>query len=219
VLNRAGDGALSSLNGFVHGSSKPELRQPLRIEAHLQQGARLVMHLNSVSSDPILVVRQNGRELLRRALPNKDGGWERNNEYNEDIAVPLQSGRSVIEVENAGADWAFFDWARLEGVLPAQVATGAVPLEARALTNGRTTLLWALDPSAVWPRGTQAPPSVVSGARASLPNSRPVSTISSGGTWRRASPPAHRGCVSPLLQEKPSRCRSRLSPARSPLAS
>ena len=129
TINAAGDGGNSSLNGFVHGKDKPDLQRPFRVLAQVGEGAKLVLHLNSVANDPILRVRQNGRELLQRELPNKDGGWERNKEYDEDIVIPLQAGRADIEVDNVGADWLFLDWARLEGALPTQLATDQIKLE------------------------------------------------------------------------------------------
>jgi hypothetical protein len=170
ILNRAGDGESSTLNGFLHGTSKPNERAPWKIQAHLKEGARLILHLNSVSNDAILVVRQNGREILRRELPNKDGGWERNNEYNEDIVVPLAGGRSDIEVENPGGDWFYLDWARIDGVLPARSPTQAAPLEAFALGDGTRTLLWAVDAAYAWPRGRNIPAQQVVGAHVFLPD-------------------------------------------------
>ncbi len=169
IINRAGDGQNSTLNGFVHGTGKPEQRAPWRIQANLKTGARLVLHLNSVSNGAVLVVRENGRELLRRALPNKDGGYERNNEYNEDIAVALDAGRADIEVENPGGDWLFLDWARLEGALPSSVPQQATPLEAFALGDGTGTLLWAVDANFAWPRGRAAQASRAHGGQATLP--------------------------------------------------
>ena len=170
VINAAGDGGNSSLNGFVHGTEKPDLQRPFRILAQLGEGAKLVLHLNSVSNGPILRVRQNGRELLRRELPNKDGGYERNKEYDEDIAIPLQAGRAEIEVDNVGADWLFLDWARLDGALPTQLTNDQIGLETHLMSDNRKYLLWLIDNRFVWPRGAVSDDQMVKGATANVPN-------------------------------------------------
>ena len=169
IINRAGDGAGSSLNGYIHGSSKSQERAPWLIQANLGDNARLILHLNSVSNEAILVVKQDGRELLRRELPNKDGGFERNHEYDEDIAIPLRAGRSEIAVENPGGDWIYLDSARLEGVLPAATSAGPLPLEAFALGDGSSTLLWAVDANYSWPRGRAEVAKTARGGTATLP--------------------------------------------------
>lgn len=171
ALRRPGDADLVPLNGFVHGSQKPDLRTPFVIDAWLGENARLVLHLNSVANDAALAVRVNGREVFRQAYPNKDGGYDRNNEYNEDIAVPLPAGRATIEVLNPGGDWAFLDWARVENALPAHVGgTDGPPLSAWAVGDapGRTTLVWVLDPNFSWPRGAKAPAEEVTGGFVTL---------------------------------------------------
>ena len=169
TINASGDGGNSSLNGFVHGTDKPDLQRPFRILAQLSAGAKLVLHLNSVANGPILRVRQNGRELLKRELLNKDGGYERNKEYDEDIVIPLQAGRADIEVDNVGADWLFLDWARLEGALPTQLATDQIQLETHLMGDGRKYLLWLLDNRFVWPRGALSGDQLVRGATVELP--------------------------------------------------
>ncbi|MCB1127024.1 MAG: DUF5060 domain-containing protein, partial [Verrucomicrobiae bacterium] len=117
----------AQLNAFVHGTSHAELRMPFQISAWLGGNARLVLHLNSVSSGAILSVLVDGEESLRRSLPNKDGSYAVNNEYDEDIAVALPAGKHLIEVRNAGADWFYLDWVRLEQVRPATHADGWTP--------------------------------------------------------------------------------------------
>ena len=170
VLNRAGDGDQTQ-SGFVHGKSKPELREPFLIEANVGEGAQLVMHLNSVANDSVMVVRQNGAEIFRRALPNKDGGWERNNEYNEDIAVPLRAGRARIEISNAGEDWFFLDWVRVDGALTSEpTTTGEVPLEHTILSDGTTRLLWIVDSRYSWPRARTQEATPLENARLTLRN-------------------------------------------------
>ena len=68
---------------------------PFRLSAWLTNNARLVMHLNSVSAGSILVVRVDGAELFRTNLPNLDGAYNVNNEYNLDIPVNLPAGKRL----------------------------------------------------------------------------------------------------------------------------
>lgn len=117
---RSADYAPQRLNAFVHGTSHADLRRPFRLDAWFGAGARLVVHLNSVSDGAILAVRVDGAETFRRSLPNTDGKWEVNNEYNEDIAVTLPAGHHLVEIRNAGGDWFYLDWVRLEAVRPAR---------------------------------------------------------------------------------------------------
>lgn len=152
VLNRVGDGDDGKASGFIHGRSKPDLITPFVIQANVGEGAQLVMHLNSVANDPVLLVRQNGKEIFRRDLPNKDGQWVRNDEYNEDIAVPLQAGRASIEISNGGEDWFLLDWVRVDGVLQSQGGEPPLALEQYLLSDGKTRLLWLVDNRYSWPR-------------------------------------------------------------------
>lgn len=169
VLRRAGDGKVSGLNGYQHGSSKADIRQPWEIEAWLGQNAKLILHLNSASNEAKLRVLHNGREVLLRDYPNKDGLFERNNEYNEDIEIALPPGRAKIEVSNPGGDWLFFDWAKLINAVPTQPKTSdGVPLDVWALSGKQSTLVWALDPNFNYPQGNAAPAETIRGASLTL---------------------------------------------------
>lgn len=144
--------AAQRLNSFVHGSAHNDLRVPFRIDAWLADEARLVLHLNSVSDGGVLTVRVDGSEIFRRALANKDGKWEVNQEYNEDISVPLPAGRHTVEIRNAGADWFFLDWVRFERVLPSQYADDWQPSPvAVGLRKERELLLYLVAPGLEYP--------------------------------------------------------------------
>ncbi|MEW6156549.1 MAG: DUF5060 domain-containing protein [Verrucomicrobiota bacterium] len=150
----AADLAPTTLNGFVHGTAHSDLRTSFRLSAWLTNDARIVMHLNSVSDGAILTVRVDGVETFRRSLPNRDGGYEVNNEYNEDIPVSLAAGKHLIEIRNAGADWFFLDWVRLEQVLPASYPGGWEPSPvAIGLQGQHMSLLYVVAPGAAFPAG------------------------------------------------------------------
>jgi hypothetical protein len=144
--------SLAALNNFVHGVWHPDLKVPFQLSAWLTNSARLVIHLNSVSEGAILVVRADGVELFRTNLPNLDGTYAVNNEYNLDIPVNLPAGKRLIEITNAGNDWFYLDWVRLERVLPATYAGNWLPSpEAIGQRGLFESLLYVVAPGAAYP--------------------------------------------------------------------
>ena len=109
-------------------------------------------------------VRANGVEKFRRALPNKDRGFLVNNEYNEDLVVDLPPGRQRVEIRNAGGDWFYLDWVRLEGVLPARYENDWRPSPAATgIRSGGEMLVHVVAPGFEYPAGatvTNPPPSM-----------------------------------------------------------
>lgn len=142
----------STLNSFVHGTSHADLKIPFRLHAWFTNNARLVMHLNSVSWNSSLTVRVDGSQLYRTNLPNLDGGYSVNNEYNLDLAVNLPAGRRLVEIVNLGADWFYLDWVRLEQVLPAAYTNDwQPPCEAIGIRGPREALLYVVAPGTAFP--------------------------------------------------------------------
>jgi hypothetical protein len=110
------------------------------------------MHLNSVSDGSVMVVLADGTELFRTNLPNLDGTYSVNNEYNLDIPVNVPAGKHLITVTNAGTDWFYLDWAQLERVLPSTYASNWVPSpEAIGLRGPRESLLYVVAPFVSFP--------------------------------------------------------------------
>lgn len=139
-------------NSFVHGTAHPQLRIPFLVDAWWGTNARAVLHLNSVSSGAILSVRVSGAEIYRQVLTNLDGTWQVNNEYNIDIPVAVPAGRHQLEIRNAGSDWFYLDWVRLENVLPAEYAGNWQPQPLAVGVRGPTeTLLYAINPRLKYP--------------------------------------------------------------------
>lgn len=73
----------------------------------LARPGALVIRVNSVArSGAVLVMSVDGREAVRRDLPDKD---EENNplahEYDEDLALELPAGEHEVGISNPGADW------------------------------------------------------------------------------------------------------------------
>lgn len=150
----AADYSASTLNSFIHGVWHSDLKSPFILNAWLTNNARLVMHLNSVSDGSVMVVRVDGSELLRTNLPNLDGGYAVNNEYNLDIPVNLPAGKRLIEITNAGADWFYLDSVRLEQVLPASYSNNWQPsCETIGLRGPHESLLYVVAPQFSFPAG------------------------------------------------------------------
>jgi len=173
VPNPAAAGnAATTLNSFVQGTAHSDLRVPFRLNAWLTNSARLVMHVNSVSDGAILSVRVDGTETYRTNLPNIDGGFQVNNEYNVDIPVNLPAGKHLVEIRNASNDWFYLDWVRLEQVLPATYTGDWEPSPAAiGLQSNRESLLFVVAPGASFPAGaTNATLPLQQGKRVELTN-------------------------------------------------
>ncbi len=148
----AGGQSARVLNAFVHGTAHPDLRTPFRLDAWFTNAARLVMRLNSVSDGAVLGVWVDRQPFFQRSLPNQDGQWLVNGEYNEDIVVELPTGRHLVEIRNTGGDWFYLDWIRLEAVWPARYADDWRPSPvAVGLRGGRESLLYVVNPRASYP--------------------------------------------------------------------
>ena len=140
------------LNAFAHGTAHPDLRNPFRLDAWFTNDARLVMHVNSVSDGAVLAVYVDRNQIFQRSLPNKDGQWLVNNEYNEDIVVELPAGRRLVEIRNTGSDWFYLDWIRLKTVWPARYANDWRPSAvAVGLRGSRDSLIYVVNPRASFP--------------------------------------------------------------------
>jgi hypothetical protein len=122
------------------------------MNAWLTNNARLVMHLNSVSDGSIMVVKVDGNTLLSTNLPNLDGTYNVNEEYNLDIPVNLPAGLHWITITNTGNDWFNLDWVRLEQVLPATYAGNWAPSAAAiGLQSTHESLLYVVAPGVSFP--------------------------------------------------------------------
>jgi hypothetical protein len=140
------------LNSFVHGTAHPDLRTPFHLNAWLTNNARLVMHLNSASDGAIMAVLLDGHGIFSTNIPNLDHDFDVDEEYNLDIPVSLPGGNHVIDITNAGLDWYFLDWVRLEQVVPANYAGNWTPSpSAIGLRGTNESLLYVVAPGASFP--------------------------------------------------------------------
>jgi hypothetical protein len=118
------DGSLSPADAtipwLVHGQMhRSRFGRGPSFRLALSRPGSVVVHVNSVAGkDPALFVAYvDGREVLRRALPDRDGSQNPfANEYNEDIAVPVPAGGHVVRIDNEGADWFSVDRYEFRGL-------------------------------------------------------------------------------------------------------
>jgi len=160
-------GASTYLNSFVHGSAHPDLRLPLRVEAWLGVGARMTLHVNSVSDHARLAVFRSGAKIFERSLPNLDGSYQVNHEYNTNYTVDLPEGHQVIEVRNTGGDWFYLDWIEFDPVLPATYSGNWQPSPiAAGLRGDAESLVYVVSPQVSFP--AQATAAVIEPTRGAV---------------------------------------------------
>jgi len=162
----------SALNSYFQNMGHPDLRTPFQLSAWFTNNAQLVMHLNSVSDGSTLVVLADNAQLFRTNLPNLDGTYVVDGEYNANIYVSLPAGNHIITITNAGGDWFYLDWVELDQVLPAAYAGNWLPTpDAIGLSGSHESLLYVVSPGAAFPVGaTNATLSVQHGQTVILTN-------------------------------------------------
>lgn len=124
------------------------------MSAWFTNNAQLVMHLNSVSDASIMVVLADNTQLFSTNLPNLDGTYAVDEEYNTNITVNLPAGKHVITITNAGGDWFYLDWVQLNQVLPSTYTGNWQPSQqAIGLRGTHEALLYVVSPNAAFPAG------------------------------------------------------------------
>ena len=145
--------AASVFNSFVHGSAHADLRNPFKVNAWFDTGAKVTAHVNSVSQGAVLGVLIDGVQRLRLSLPDKDGKYDAlANEYNIDVSTNIPSGRHTVEIRNLGIDWFYLDWVRIDGALTSDYSGAWRPsAQAIGVAGASESLVYAISPSAVFP--------------------------------------------------------------------
>jgi hypothetical protein len=111
------------------------------------------MHLNSVSDGAIMQVLVDGISKFSRGVPNPvPGSYDVNNEYNTNYVVDLSAGKHLIEIRNAGADWFYLDWIRLENLQPASYLNNWTPSPVSiGVSNPAEALVYVVNPAVNFP--------------------------------------------------------------------
>ena len=155
VANRlAAERASEKLSGYLLGENHAALRRPMRITAFFGEKARATLHVSSVVSNAELVVRVDGREMLRKPFSGAGAAGARPRPLNEDVSVDIPAGKRTVEIANEGADWVLANSLKLEPVRPAEFAGGwkFIP-ESIGLRSGAKAVLYIHSPCVVFPAG------------------------------------------------------------------
>lgn len=85
----------------------------------MERPGSVSVHVNSVSVPVTLVMSLDGKEMLRKDLPNKDNSQDPfAGEYNEDITLDVPAGEHDVRIENLGEDWLSVDRYVFRGLGP-----------------------------------------------------------------------------------------------------
>jgi hypothetical protein len=110
------DGSLAPASArvlyLVHGElHRPKFGRGPTFRVTPAKPGEFVVRVNSVTTaGAILTIDLDGKEVLRRPLPDRDGqGAPNAGEYAEDIAIPLPPGEHTVRVDNLGGDWMSVD--------------------------------------------------------------------------------------------------------------
>lgn len=180
----------ANLNGYVHGTSKPELQRPFRLRGHWGDGARVGVFVNSVSDAADLRWLIDGVDVGGKRFPDRDGKTEVNGEYGEELWMNVPAGTRTVELKNVGPDWAALDWVEVQGALTAARASADAP-PVRGVASGTATeaVLWILDPTYSYPANAKEREArTLAGAWVELPGREPGAYIvtwwdTAAGRW------------------------------------
>jgi hypothetical protein len=75
----------------------------------LSKPGSVTVHVNSVPSKAVLIMRLDGKEMLRQELPDKDNSQTPfAGEYNQDFTIEVPPGDHNVQIDNLGDDWNIF---------------------------------------------------------------------------------------------------------------
>ncbi len=161
-LTRAGElryppGARGKPSRLLFGPAKKDISTPLKLQLNMPVDGRLRLRVGSVSAKAELVVRVDGREVLRKSYkagppgqgPYKDTKyyeqwklWQ--SRFDDDLEVPLPAGEHIVELVNEDGDW--LDLARLE----VDPYIDRLQPEVYLLSDGRLTVGWLHNRESIW---------------------------------------------------------------------
>jgi hypothetical protein len=156
------------LNGYLYGSAKKELQRTLRITGGLEQGGSLGLHVDSVSSEAVLEVSADGKQVFSHHFKPGPGlgEWKKSDFkpewkiyqglYDRVYEAKLPVGTQSLEIRVTDGDWL-----TLTGLsLDLKGRRTEIPCSGRA---------WGVDPGALaLDTDGQVPASFIKGASARL---------------------------------------------------
>lgn len=157
ILRGPGAEDTSPLPSFLHGSAHAELYAPFRVRAYFGANASVRAQIDAVSEGAKIAVRVDGRTVLEKDIPNKDGKWEVNGEYTDlFMEAQVPPGERLVELRNTGGDWAHVCALRLSNVMPTAGHNLNNGVDAFAMTDGAAALAYLVDRRYAYPHGRAA---------------------------------------------------------------
>jgi hypothetical protein len=158
TVKNNGDVEGGLINGYLHGSEKPQFRINPVFRVDYPEAGQFIMHVDIVSQAGRLVAYLDGKEVLSREFPvgTGEGPWQRSLyrkdeniyqcAYNTDVAIDVPAGKHTIQFENIGKDWIGIKRIMLTNYKSTNFADARV----LALAVGDTTLLWMQNKEYNW---------------------------------------------------------------------
>lgn len=147
--------ASQSLSAYLHGPDDAGQNRPLRLDAWWTEGAFIRFAVSRVEGDADLAVRIDGREVLRKSIPQPAAGIPgRGVEVEFETTVPVPAGHHRVELENLSGKGLLLDSLHVQAIFVASFAGGwQYPVEVQALRQADRAVLYAVSPEAVFPAG------------------------------------------------------------------
>lgn len=104
--------ATVTMLSFVHGDlHRRKFGRGPTFKLSLPRDGAVVMHVNSVAiGGAVLAVTLDGKEVLRKSLPDKDAKNDSlAEEHGQDFVITVPVGEHEVRVDNEGADWLSVD--------------------------------------------------------------------------------------------------------------
>jgi hypothetical protein len=152
----AAERAAESLSGYIGPANATYARRSIVLDGWWAGDARLFFRVTRALGNVEPVVRIDGKDVWRQALPAPEGESERPRRLESDFQVMIPEGRHRVELANEHAVWLYLDSLRVQGLRPSEFAGGwRFHPESIALRKGDTAVLYVVSPHVVFPAGAQ----------------------------------------------------------------
>jgi hypothetical protein len=152
----AAERAAEALSGYLGPANATYARRSIVLDGWWAGDARLFFRVGRALGNVEPVVRIDGAEVWRQALPAPEGEVDRPRKMDSDFQVMIPEGRHRVELANESAVWLYLDSLRVQGLRPSEFAGGwRFHPENIALRKGDAAVLYVVSPHVVFPAGAQ----------------------------------------------------------------
>lgn len=152
----AAERASESLSGYIGPANDLHARRSIVLDGWWAGDARLFFRAGRALGNVEPVVRIDGKEVWRQALPAAEGETDRPRKLDTEFQVMIPVGHHRVELANEQAVWLYIDSLRVQGLRPSEFAGGwRFQTESIALRHGNSAVLYAVSPHIVFPAGAQ----------------------------------------------------------------